>query len=1062
MSQQQTNSQVLPFRRGDILDRKGGKLAYSEKVYNLVLDAKLMHSEEGVHLEPTLRALEQNFPRLDMNKIRTYVNENPNSRYKVFGEGKKLTLDEITPFKELMEKGVPVTVSGQEEREELAGVWFEEDYKRRYPYGSLGADVLGFVQGGNVGFFGLEEYYNSTLNGINGRKYGYMNEEAVMEDSIRHPEDGKTIITTLDTNIQSIVEKHILKFAETHANEYREGPAFDNIGVIVMNPKNGEIYAMAGYPVFDLNNPTDMSHIDLKWYLPKSVSADELEAERNGTLAEYWRAHGIDAVNSSLESPPPDDNGEPETPAGLGASGEAGPGNGQGGPGPENGQGGPDAGNGTVPGAGPAADGSYTGYGASPDSQGAETGYGSDGSGAGAGASGTGNGNTPGMSGASGTDNGNSPGTSGASGAGNGATPGTSGAGASDTGDGSTPGTSGAGASDTGYGNNSGTSGAGTSDTGYGSTPGTSGAGASDTGYGSTPGTSGAGASDTGYGNNSGTSGAGASGAGNTTTPGTSGASGTGNGNTPGTSGSGASDAGNSGPMGSSGAGAAETGNGAAFGASGAGAAEAGDAGLQIENSANIRNAPLENQNQEEVIQAPEGGNTNGSGPEGSNTNGSAPDGGNMNGPAPEGGQGPAGEGNPSNKEKKERMLPSVQARNNIWRNFCISDSFEPGSVMKPFTVAAALDCGKITGNESYQCNGYLEVGGFQIHCHNRLGDGLLTVQQGVAKSCNVVLMDIAFAMGKEEWRRYNKIFNFGLKTNIDLAGEANASELTFGENMGQTDLAVASFGQGFNVTMIQMAAGFSALINGGYYYQPRVVSEIQNSEGAVVEEKNPRLYKQVISEQASAKMREYLRSVVMSDRHDCTGWSARPAGYTEGGKTGTAEKYPRSAKNYLISFMGYVPADDPQVLCYVVIDRPNNSYQSESTRLATVLNKDIMTEVLPYLNIFPTEPLTEDEIKELEEKEISFATGSDGVSGNELLPEAQMGAETGGGEAESGGAGDSDDSEQLYDSAGNPISANIIRYDPETGYPLDPATGQVLNPITLLPLDGVNDSLPQ
>ena len=275
MSQQQVASRVLPFRRGDIVDRKGSKLAYSEKVYNLVVDAKLMHSEEGIHLEPTLRAMEQCFPSINMPKIREYVMENPGSRYKIFA--KKLTLDEITPFRGIMDG--TVSFNKAEDEGSVTGVWFEEDYQRRYPYGSLAGDVLGFVQGGNTGFFGLEEYYNDTLNGVNGRQYGYMNEDSVMEEKVRPAEDGNTIVSTIDTNIQSIVEKHIRIFAETHENEYREGPAADNIGVIVMNPNNGEIYAMAGYPVFDLNHPTDMSGIDLKWYMPKTPSANVLPAE---------------------------------------------------------------------------------------------------------------------------------------------------------------------------------------------------------------------------------------------------------------------------------------------------------------------------------------------------------------------------------------------------------------------------------------------------------------------------------------------------------------------------------------------------------------------------------------------------------------------------------------------------------------------------------------------------------------------------------------------------------------------------------------------------------------
>ncbi len=693
LSQQVQNSRVLPFKRGDILDRKGSKLAYSEKVYNLVVDSKALLSDEGAHLEPTLKAVAKCFPDVNTEDIRTFANANPSSRYRVFR--KNLTYDEMDAFERLKKK----TVSAQsaEGKKTIEGIWFEDAYLRRYPFGTLGCTLLGFVNGENLGSYGLEGYYNETLDGVNGRQYGFLNEDSIAESTMKVPEDGSTLVTTIDTNIQTIIEKHIKQFMDEHKNGYREGPACENIGVIVMNPKNGEIYGMGTYPVFDPNDPLNedvLSEVDVAKFLPKEYREDEVS--------------GNEALSSN-------------------------------------------------------AAGSAAGY-----------------------------------------------------------------------------------------------------------------------------------------------------------------------------------------------------------------------------------------------------------------------------------------------DEAWEKA--KTDALGSVWRNFCISDSYEPGSVMKPFTVAGALDSGKITGQETYNCGGYLEVGNYQIHCHNRLGDGLLTVKQGVAKSCNVVLMNIGFAMGKEEWLRYNRIFNFGLKTNIDLYGESNAGSLTFDESMGLTDLAVASFGQGFNVTMIQMATGFSALVNGGYYYQPRVVSEILNAEGAVLEEHNPRLVKQVISEKTSETMRDYLRAVVMSEPSECTGWSARPAGYSEGGKTGTAEMFPRDGINYLISFMGYVPADDPQVLCYVVIDRPNTAIQSESTRLATVLNKEIMTEVLPYLNIFQTEELTEKEIEELSEKEKEF---SQGVSGNAVSENEAEKAEE---DLSDEDAIIIEEEPDVLDSAGNKVENHETQYDPETGYPLDPATGEILDPETLQPVNPSSD----
>ena len=684
-SQQRYSSKELPFKRGDIVDRKGSKLAYSEKVYNLVVDAKELCSKEGIYLEPTLEAVKKFFPEVDVNGIRQYVKDKPNSRYKIFA--KKLSYDEMKAFtdyeeefkkaakdKKKAEAGKKKKKGGDDKEPEdpdsLAGIWFEEDYKREYPYGSLACDVIGFTLGENSGYFGLEEYYNSTLNGVKGRQYGYMNEEGIVEQTIKPATDGNTIVSTIDTNIQSIVEKHILAFNEEHKNEVREGNGANNIGVIIMDPNNGEVLAMASYPTFDLNNPMDLSPF---------YSQEDMEGELG-------------------------EDKEPE----------------------------------------------------------------------------------------------------------------------------------------------------------------------------------------------------------------------------------------------------------------------------------------------------------------------------------------------------KEVAL------DNIWRNFCTQDTYEPGSTAKPFTVAAAIEEGAITGDESYTCGGALEVGGHTIHCHNRLGDGTLTVSQGIQKSCNVVLMDVAFALGKERWLKYNRLFNFGLKTNIDLAGEVNAKALVFDESMGQTDLAIGSFGQGFNVTMIQMACAYCSLINGGYYYEPHVVNKILNSEGATIEEINPRILKQTISEETSAKLRDMLRSVVMEGTEG-TGYTARPAGYTMGGKTGTAEKIPRDKKNYVVSFCGYVPAENPQVLSYVVIDQPNVPTQ-DSARYATLLTNDIMTEVLPYMNIFMTEELTEEEMEELREKELTFSIDTSSVSVNEAgqlisLEDAM--------EQEAAVSENKPAITIEKEEASEEVSENKVNYDPSTGYPIDPNTGEVLDPQTLLPVAG-------
>ena len=302
---------------------------------------------------------------------------------------------------------------------------------------------------------------------------------------------------------------------------------------------------------------------------------------------------------------------------------------------------------------------------------------------------------------------------------------------------------------------------------------------------------------------------------------------------------------------------------------------------------------------------------------------------------------------------------------NSIWKNYCINETYEPGSVSKLFTVAAGLETGALKGNEHYTCNGYLEIGGYKIHCHNKYGDGDINVQQAVAESCNVALMHMAAALGKNDFLVYQELFNFGLKTNIDLAGESRTASLVHTkESLGDTELATSSFGQGFNVTMIQEIAAFCSLINGGNYYEPHMVERIIGSDGSTVQNIAPRVLKQTVSEETSKKLIQYCNSVVTEG----TGKTARPAGYSIGGKTGTAQTLPRGNKEYVVSFMGYAPADDPQIAIYVVFGRANAEKQDNS-RFATGIVRNVLTEVLPYLNIYMTEELSEKEQQELEEK---------------------------------------------------------------------------------------------
>ncbi len=596
LSQQSYSSTTIPYKRGDILDKNGIKLAASEKVYNLVLDAyNMQEKEEG--LEATMDALSACFPEFDEGAARSYIADNPTSRYYV--TLKQLTYDEISPFVQME--------ADKENYPNIAGVWFEEEYKRIYPNGSMACDVIGFTGKDNTATFGLEGYYNSTLNGTNGREYGYLNDDEALERTTIAATDGYNIVTTIDSNIQSIVEKYLYQFNEENKNAARTGNGARNVGCIMMDIHSGEILAMASYPDFDLNDTRNIDNL-----VGSRLYTAEGKMDEEGTI--------------------------------------------------------------------------------------------------------------------------------------------------------------------------------------------------------------------------------------------------------------------------------------------------------------------ITEENKNEVL-------------------------------------------------ADEDVL--YQNLYNLWKNYCILETYEPGSTAKPFTVAAGLESGKMTGDEYYTCNGQLHVGDYDIKCHNYKmgGDGTLSVQQSIEQSCNVALMLMGQQIGESTFLDYQNRFNFGLKTNIDLAGESRTESLVFNaQSMGPTELATSTFGQGYNVTMIQMISAFSSLINGGYYYEPHLVSQITASDGSVVQNISPRVVKQTVSAQTSEKIIEYCNGVVVNG----TGKTARPAGYAIGGKTGTAETIPRDKINYVVSFMGYAPADNPQIAIYVVVDRPNTVFQDDA-KFATRIVRNILTETLPYLNIYMTEELSESERAELEALNISI-----------------------------------------------------------------------------------------
>ena len=295
-----------------------------------------------------------------------------------------------------------------------------------------------------------------------------------------------------------------------------------------------------------------------------------------------------------------------------------------------------------------------------------------------------------------------------------------------------------------------------------------------------------------------------------------------------------------------------------------------------------------------------------------------------------------------------------LDALNQLWSNFCITYTYEPGSTVKPFTVACGLDTGTLDPNCTFICDGYETISGHDIHCVNTNGHGLETVEDALKNSCNDALMQMSYDIGPENFSKYQQIFGFGTKTNIDLPGEARTDSLIYTEDQLSTiNLATNSFGQNFNVTMIQVASAFCSIVNGGNYYQPHVVKKITDENGNVIQEDNGTLLKKTVSSSTSELLKQYLYATVS----DGTGKYAKVPGYSMGGKTGTAQKLPRGQGNYLVSFIGFAPVDNPQLLVYVVVDEPNAEEEFHST-FAQEIAKGIFEETLPYLNIYPDEDI--------------------------------------------------------------------------------------------------------
>lgn len=600
--QTQYGSKVLPAKRGDIMDRNGTILATSQKVYNLIVDARTMTSyQDKRYEEASLKAVEEFFKE-DAGELRAYIAKQdalPDGKKSAYYKYKKrLSYEERTAFLDYIdEQNKQYKKDGKKDR--IKGLDFEEEYRRYYPYKNLACNIIGFTtDDGESGQAGVEQFYNKSLIGTNGRTYGYLDSDTKLQSVIREATDGNSLVTTINYNIQRTVEKYLQEWQT-------EDVGSKVASAIVMDPKTGEILAMASTKQYDLNEPRNLNDAEY----PESLL---LELGKKEAQIVYKREH----ENKSISL--------------------------------------------------------------------------------------------------------------------------------------------------------------------------------------------------------------------------------------------------------------------------------------------------------EEVSQY---------------------------------------------FTQEELLSYGRQAAwNEVWRNPVISDTYEPGSTVKPFTIAGALEESVIKPTTTFTCDGKVTLSDgvhtWNIRCHKRDGHGTLDAEQALMQSCNVYMMDTAFAEGAETFVKYQHIFGFGDKTTVDLPGEADTASLVYtADTLGKTTLATNSFGQNFNVTMIQMASAFSSVINGGSYYKPHVVKQILNANGTVIKDVQPELMRVTVSEDTSAFLREALFQTVEGG----TGKPAQIQGYHVGGKTGTAQKLPRSAKNYLVSFCGFAPVEDPQLLVYVVVDTPNLEGEAQaSASFATKIEQKIMNDALQFLNIQP------------------------------------------------------------------------------------------------------------
>lgn len=298
--------------------------------------------------------------------------------------------------------------------------------------------------------------------------------------------------------------------------------------------------------------------------------------------------------------------------------------------------------------------------------------------------------------------------------------------------------------------------------------------------------------------------------------------------------------------------------------------------------------------------------------------------------------------------EKKQDLL------NRMWRNPCLNDTYEPGSTFKIITMSAGLEEGVVSADDHFFCPGYKIVEDRRIRCARRTGHGAETFVQGAQNSCNPVFIEVGLRLGVENYYKYFRQFGLMEKTGVDLPGEAGTIMHKM-ENMGEVELATVAFGQSFQITPIQLASTVSGLINGGNRVTPHFGVTVRSSDGTKAQKIEYPPEKRIVSQETSETVRRILETVVSEG----SGKNAKIEGYSIGGKTATSQTLPRSANRYISSFLGFAPAENPQILGLCIIHNPQGIYYGGT--IAAPVIRSIFENVLPYMGIEKTEPQEEE-----------------------------------------------------------------------------------------------------